>query len=408
MNVLFFSPGFPAEMPLFARGLAAVGARVHGIGDQPEGALPADAREALSSYLRISSWSDEQAVIREVREWMRGKSVDRIECLWEPHMILAARLREVLGVPGMTVEQTVPFRDKEVMKQRIEAAGLRVPRHARATTVKEAWAGVEKVGYPAIVKPISGAGSKDTHRCNDKGEFERALGLTRHVAELSVEEYIDGDELTFDTICAGGQVLYHSVAWYLPKPMVLAHNPWISMQNIVLRDPNHEFSRPGVTLGLGVLRALGFETGFTHMEWYRKPDGEAVFGEIGGRPAGARLVHAMNYACDMDLFRGWASAVCHGVLGQPLTRKYNASMVFKRAVGHGRVVRYEGLDALMARHGAHVANCELTPIGQPRRDPSQVVVGDGWIVVRHEDLQRTREMSEAFARELRIVAGSEP
>jgi hypothetical protein len=83
-------------------------------------------------------------------------------------------------------------------------------------------------------------------------------------------------------------------------------------------------------------------------------------------------------------------------------------MVFKRAVGHGRVVRYEGLDGLMARYGPHVANCELTPIGQPRRDPSQVVVGDGWIVVRHEDLQRTREMSEAFARELRIVAGSEP
>lgn len=408
MNVLFFSPGFPAEMPLFARGLAAVGARVYGIGDQPEAALPPEVRDVLSGHLRIASWSDEQAVIREVREWMRGKSIDRVECLWEPHMILAARLREAFGVPGMTVEQTVPFRDKEVMKQRVEAAGLRVPRHARATTVQEAWAGVEKVGYPAIVKPISGAGSKDTHRCNDKGEFERALGLTRHVAELSVEEYIDGDELTFDTVCHRGEVLYHNVAWYLPKPMVLAHNPWISMQNIVLRDPDQEFSRPGVALGRAVLAALGFETGFTHMEWYRKADGEAVFGEIGGRPAGARLVHAMNYACDMDLFRGWASAVCHGRLGQPLTRKYNSSMVFKRAVGHGRVVRYEGLDGLMARYGPHVANCELTPIGQPRRDPSQVVVGDGWIVVRHEDLQRTREMSEAFARELRIVAGSEP
>ena len=39
MNVLMISPGFPAEMPLFTAGLAAVGARVIGLGEQPEQAL---------------------------------------------------------------------------------------------------------------------------------------------------------------------------------------------------------------------------------------------------------------------------------------------------------------------------------------------------------------------------------
>ena len=38
-------------------------------------------------------------------------------------MILAARIREAFGLPGMTVEQTVPFRDKERMKQVLDAAG---------------------------------------------------------------------------------------------------------------------------------------------------------------------------------------------------------------------------------------------------------------------------------------------
>ena len=35
----------------------------------------------------------------------------------------------------MTVEQTMPFRDKELMKQVLDAAGIRTPRHVRATTV---------------------------------------------------------------------------------------------------------------------------------------------------------------------------------------------------------------------------------------------------------------------------------
>ena len=405
MNVVFLSPGFPAEMPLFTRGLARAGARVYGVGDQPRSALAREAQEGLHDYLQVGSFGDEEAVIDGARRWLRGKSIDRVESLWETQMLLAARLRQTFGVPGMTVAETLPFRDKETMKQVVERAGIRVPRHGRARTAAEAWAAVERTGDPAIVKPIAGAGSKDTHRCNDRGEFERAIAATRHVPEISVEEYIDGEELTFDTVCAGGDVLYHNVAWYRPKPLVLAQSAWISMQNICLREPDHGIGRPGVELGRRVLQALGFQTGFTHMEWFLKPDGEAVFGEIGARVAGARLVHAMNYASDIDLFVGWANAVCHGRLGFDVQRKYNAAMVFKRAQGEGIVRSHDGLAGLLQRYGQHVAHLELTPVGEQKRDWRKVVVGDGWIVVRHPDLAFTQQMADAFGSELRIVAG---
>jgi biotin carboxylase len=405
MQVVYLSPGFPAEMPLFVRGLAAVGARVLGVGDQPASALPPEVREALADYLQVRSFGDEAAVVQQVQQWLRGRSVDRVECLWERLMYLAAQLREAFGVPGMSREQTLVFRDKELMKQAVERAGLRVPRHGRARNRAEAWAAVERVGYPAIIKPIDGAGSKDTYRCNDRAEFETALQRTAHVEEVSVEEFIEGEELTYDTVCADGRILFENVAWYRPKPMILAQNPWISMQNIVLRDLGAELPRPGMALGHGVLRALGFQTGFTHMEWFRTPSGEAVFGEIGGRPPGARLVHAMNYACDVDLFRGWAEAACYGRLSQDTSRKYNASMIFKRAQGEGRVREHRGLAELLRRYGPHIATIELTPIGEPKRDWRKVVVGDGWIVVRHPDLQATLQMSEAFVNDLTVVAG---
>jgi hypothetical protein len=404
MHVVYLSPGFPAEMPLFVRGLAKVGAKVLGVGDQPAGALPGEAREALHDYLQVSTFGDEARAVAEIRQWLRGRNVDRVECLWERLMYLAASLRETFGLPGMSRAQTAVFRDKEAMKQAVERAGLRVPRHARARTVQEAWQAVERTGYPAIVKPIDGAGSKDTYRCNDAREFDAALAKVRHIDELSVEEFIEGEELTYDTVCAGGRVLFENVAWYRPKPMVLAQNPWISMQNIVLRDLGQELPRPGVQLGRAVLRALGFETGFTHMEWFRTASGEAVFGEIGGRPPGARLVHAMNYACDIDLFAGWAEAACYGRLSQDTTRKYNAAMIFKRAQGEGIVREHRGLAELMQRFGPHVATIELTPIGEPKRDWRKVVVGDGWIVVRHPDLATALQMSERFVNDLTIIA----
>ena len=405
MNVVYLSPGFPAEMPLFVRGLAKVGAKVYGVGDQPAQALDVEARESLTDYLQVASFDDEAAVSADVRSWLRGKSIDRVECMWERLMYLAASLRETFGVPGMSRAQTAIVRDKESMKQAVEDAGLRVPRHGRARSVSEAWEVVERVGYPAIVKPIDGAGSRDTYRCNDRAEFEEALTKTRHVAELSVEEFVEGEELTYDTVCADGAVLFESVAWYRPKPMVLAQSPWISMQNIVLRDIRDGFPRPGVELGHGVLRALGFTTGFTHMEWFRTAAGEAVFGEIGGRPPGARLVHAMNYSADVDLFTGWAEATCYGRLSQDTSRGYNAAMIFKRAQGEGLVREHRGLGELMQRYGEYVASIELTPLGEPRRDWRQVVVGDGWIVARHPELAQCLEISEAFVNDLTIVAG---
>jgi len=405
MNVVFLSPGFPAEMPLFVRGLAQVGAAVYGVGDQPAAALPDDVRAGLADYLQVSDYDDHDAVVEQVRRWLRGRSIDRVECMWERLMYLAATMRETFGVPGMNRAQTEIVRDKESMKSAVEAAGLRVPRHGRARSVREAREVLERVGFPAIVKPIDGAGSQHTYRCDDHAAFEQALERTRAVEELSVEEYVDGEELTYDTVCADGEVLFENVSLYRPKPMVLAQSPWISMQNIVLRDLEHDLAQPGVALGRGVLEALGFQTGFTHMEWFRTPAGEAVFGEIGGRPPGARLVHAMNYSADIDLFTGWAEATCFGRLRQDTTKKYNASMIFKRAQGDGVVREHRGLRALLQRYGAHVASIELTPIGEPRRDWRQVVVGDGWIVVRHPDLDACLEMSERFVNDLTVVAG---
>ncbi len=114
-----------------------------------------------------------------------------------------------------------------------------------------------------------------------------------------------------------------------------------------------------------MLDALGFRDGFTHMEWYRKADGEVVFGEIGARPPGGRTVDVMNYATDDDLFAGWAAAVVHGGFSQPV-RHYNAASIFKRARGIGRITPRGARppDGRVRR----ASRVDLLPLGAPRRD----------------------------------------
>jgi len=222
MNVLFISPGYPAEMPHFTKALAAIGARVYGIGDQPEAALPDDVRRALSGYLRLPSLWDEEAVVAAVTKWKGMAVIARVECLWEPFMMLAARLREALGAPGLNMAETLPYRDKEEMKQVLDRQGLRTPRHFLATTISGCWEAAERIGFPLILKPVAGAGSADTYRVDEVGELRAVLPKLRHVPAVSVEEFVDGEEFTFDTITAAGKILYNNSAWYRPLPSASA------------------------------------------------------------------------------------------------------------------------------------------------------------------------------------------
>ncbi|NNE43655.1 MAG: ATP-grasp domain-containing protein, partial [Gemmatimonadetes bacterium] len=325
MNVLMLSPGFPAEMAHFTRGLAEVGATVIGLGDQPPGALPEEARRSLAKYVQVGSFADHDAMLGRVQQLANEVKIDRVECLWEPLMIPAARMRELLGLPGMTVEETVPFRDKEVMKERLDAAGIRTPRHARANTVAECREGAERVGFPLIIKPIDGAGSQDTYRIDSARELENVFGKLGHISEVTIEEFIDGEDCTFDTVCINGEVAYHNIAYYRPRALIGRENPWISQQTICRRDVDGEWCRDGAKMGFDVHKVLPVGTGFTHMEWYRMADGEAVFGEIAARPAGVRTVDLMNFACDIDLYTGWAEAVCWGKFTQNVERRYHSA-----------------------------------------------------------------------------------
>ena len=403
MNVVMISPGYPAEMAYFTRALAAVGATVIGVGDQPPSALPDVARDALAHYEHVNL-TDEPGVLGALHGLARHASIDQVECLWEPYMILAARVRESFGIPGMTVEETVPYRDKERMKQQIDAAGIRTPWHASATSVAGVWEAAERVGYPLIVKPIAGAGSADTYRVDSPQELSEVLPLLRHVPEVSVEEFVDGEEFTYDTVCAGGSILFENIMWYRPRPLQMKMYEWISPTSIVLRDLTVPHLEGGRQMGTQVIDALGFRSGFTHMEWYRKADGEAVFGEIGGRPPGARVVDLMNYSTDGDLYVAWAEAVVHGRLSRQLERRFNAGCVFKRAHGVGRISHIEGLEELLTQYGEHVMAVDLLPIGAPRRDWRATLISDGIIVVRHPELQQVIDMTERFASDLQLYA----
>lgn len=228
MKVVFLAPAYPPEMQQYTRGLAEVGAEVYGVGDTPRSALPASLKRHLTDYLEVPRILDDDDVVARVTSWMRGREVDRVLANWEVMVLTAAKLRERFGLPGMSVDTVEGFRDKQLMKERVRRAGLRTPHSERVRTVSEVRAAAERIGYPLILKPISGAGSADTYKVTSDAELESALGLMQHVQVASCEEFITGEEFTFDTVCIGGKPVFMNVAQYLPPPLIARSEEWVS------------------------------------------------------------------------------------------------------------------------------------------------------------------------------------
>ena len=404
MRVVFLSPNYPAEMVQFTRGLAEVGAEVYGVADTPKDALPPLVKKSLAGYLQVPRIMDEDDVMERVSTWLRGKPMDRVLANWEPLTILAARLRERWSMPGMSVDTVRAFRDKQLMKERVKAAGLRVPKSLRVRTESEIRAAAEEIGYPLILKPIAGAGSADTHKVRDSSELEVVMQKMRHVQEASCEEFIEGEEFTYDTVSVDGVPGYENIAQYLPKPIEMRSQQWISPVIITVKDMYQPRLQPGVTLGRNVLKALKMGDGFTHMEWFLTPKGEAVFGEIGCRAPGGHLVDQMNYTNDVDLFREWARAVCWKSVENIGPRKYNCGIIFKRAQGEGRITRIEGLNRWKQLAGPAFVDDQLLRPGSPRRNWMQTLVSDGFVLCRHPDWNEAFKISMAAATDIKLYA----
>src|SRR5947199_264720 len=77
--------------------------------------------------------------------------------------------------------------------------------------------------------PPAGAGAKSTFRLDDPGDLNAWLEMAPPTADLpaQLEEFLTGDEGSYDSVMIDGQVVWDSVSDYLPTPLEVLRHPWM-------------------------------------------------------------------------------------------------------------------------------------------------------------------------------------
>jgi carbamoylphosphate synthase large subunit len=404
MDVIFIEPCFPANQREFPRALAAVGARVIGIGERPKSALGTDLERALAHYEQIGNVCDIDELEKAVRWLQQRAQVQRLEAVVEAHVMSAAVVRERCGIPGTSVHTTWLCRDKPSMKDALRSAGVPCAQTVGSGDRAVLRAFAAQQGYPLIVKPRAGAGASGARRVDRDAELEAALDEA-HVGrggEVAVEEFIEGHEGFYDTLTANGQVLHEFACHYYPNVLEAMRTRWISPQFIATnRIDTAEGYGELKLMGRRVIQALGIGTSATHMEWFAGPRG-LKFSEIGCRPPGVRAWDLYAAGNDFDIYREWAMAIVHGRPAQRLSRRYSCGLIALRPEADGVIAGYEGLEQVRARFGGNLIDWHLPDPGTPTQPVEAGYMANAWIRARDPDYDRLRAILNEIGETVKV------
>jgi len=370
---------------------------------EPAGRLPPSLKEHLAGHWRIDDALDPGQVAAAV-QGLSGQlgPVEVLLAVLEQLQVPLAQVREHLGIAGMDPGTAANFRDKDRMKTVFEQAGVPCARHKLAVSAGDALEFTERVGFPVVVKPPAGAGAKSTFRLDDpedlKAWLETAPPGPDRPAQL--EEFLTGDEGSYDSVMIDGQVVWDSVSDYLPTPLEVLRHPWMQWVVRLPREIGSDYA--GIRqVAPDALRALGLRTGLTHLEWFRRPDGSVAVSEVGARPPGAQITSMLCYAHDFDLYSAWARLMIDGTFARP-ARKWAAGTVYLRGQGAGLVRGVHGLDALPPEVTSLVVDSRLPQPGQPSSGSYE---GDGWITIRHPDTETVTAALKQIVSTVRVELG---
>ncbi|GAB3975720.1 hypothetical protein GCM10029978_060580 [Actinoallomurus acanthiterrae] len=168
-------------------------------------------------------------IVAMAREWHAVEEFDGVITFSESAVITVAAVAEALGLPGIGVDAAVRSRNKYLMRQAYEKAGVPIPSYRLVPELSDALRAAEDFGYPVILKPTLGAGSHFVFRVDTPEEMaehfaqaaegikemfwvnSEADGVDLGPNGLLVESFLDGKEYLMEAVAWDDEVYLGSV-----------------------------------------------------------------------------------------------------------------------------------------------------------------------------------------------------
>jgi [lysine-biosynthesis-protein LysW]--L-2-aminoadipate ligase len=222
-------------------------------------------------------------------------------CMSNTRSMYVARLFEAQGAIVVNRSQVIETcGDKALTSLALVQAGVPIPRTEIALTPEAALAALDRFGYPAVIKPVSGSWGRLLAKVNDREaaeailEHKQVLGSPAH-AIIYIQEYIAKPDRDIRVIVMGEQVI---CAMYRHSPH------WITNTARGGETSACPITDELADLALRAARAVG--GGALAIDLLERPDGALVVNEINH----TMEYHGMIAATSVDVADALVQYVC--------------------------------------------------------------------------------------------------
>lgn len=248
---------------------------------------------------------DVDQVVETLVEYCQGHPVDGVVTRWDAGVAVMAGVSERLGFQTLPFDSAKALSTKYSMRQMFARLGLPSAKSTRVSSLNEALAAAESVGYPVVVKPTEGTASWGVIRADKPHDitnhYEQLARLAKTpfpLTDFLVEEYLPGNELSVETVVYQGEPVFTAIT-EKPTPMYgeggFAEVDFLSPA----RYPT-DVAAEIVEIVHRLIRGLRITNCVTHTELRLTPMGPRLL-EVGARVGGYRIPRITQLTHGIDL-----------------------------------------------------------------------------------------------------------
>lgn len=118
-----------------------------------------------------------------------------------------SRIAEELNLKCHPFEAAILSSNKELMNERFVESGIPTAKYSRVKSLMELDGKVREFGFPVIVKPVDGRGSRGVLLLRSQEDFKEVIHSFEHTKfdYLLIEEYLEGPQFSTEALVIGGE-----------------------------------------------------------------------------------------------------------------------------------------------------------------------------------------------------------
>jgi biotin carboxylase len=229
--------------------------------------------------------TDHQFVITSLQE-LNLNICGAVSFVSEAGMLLAARIRERFGLPGLSYEACKRFVDKGIQRRIWSENGIYTPKWMIFSDKENALLSVLFFNIPFIIKPIDSSGSRGVTKIESKADdiysaIDNAFGFSRS-GKIIIEDFMNGPEFTVEIFAIDGFI---NVLAVTEKKKVEGTRGTVASE---LATPDRSlFTIDKIKQSvIEAFKALDYKSGPGHAEVILQDDGNVGLIEVAARGGG--------------------------------------------------------------------------------------------------------------------------